>query len=220
MPPRLNFPDARTRDDVLTFTGRAATVGDENVRLQASGGVLALTCSVLAARTLLESTPTILAMRTTAVDPEVVCDLVVSAAALSADGESAIALPETAVTAMWAGISPPRAGWAPAGEVTAAALASRAQWGIQAVAEAVPDSPGDDVVQAVRTEVWGAPDDQLHDLPRGAAFAAFALGFIGGDESARVLTAGEWSRVALTRGHVLVRAARGGLTPVRRTGGR
>ena len=45
--------------------------------------------------------------------------------------------------------------------------------------------------------------------------------FIGGEEEARVSTAGRWTRVTLERGHILTRGpAAVGLTPVRETGAR
>jgi hypothetical protein len=69
----------------------------------------------------------------------------------------------------------------------------------------VPDAAGEDAVRAVRSHIWGAADDDLGGLPAGVAFAAFALGFIHGDETAAVRTSGVWTRVSLQRGHVLVR---------------
>jgi hypothetical protein len=67
--------------------------------------------------------------------------------------------------------------------------------------------------------VWGAADDALSGLPLGVAFAAFALGFIAGEEEARVRSAAAWTRITLDRGHVLVRRpGRMGLTEVRETG--
>ena len=51
------------------------------------------------------------------------------------------------------------------------------------------------------------------------AFAAFALGFIAGEEQALIRRNGPWTRVSLSRGHVLVRGTvRNGLTAVRTTG--
>lgn len=220
MPHRLLFPDARTASDALVFAQRTSRLGDGALRLKAQDGVLVLTGAPLAPRTLLEATPTILGMRVMRVDPELVCDLVVDASALAApEGDAALTLPDSAVTAPWAGVSPPRAGWSAAGEVEASVLAARAQWGIAAVAERVPTDAGDDVVHAVRSSVWGAPDDALGQLPLGVAFAAFALGFIGGEESAVVRRSGPWTRVSLARGHVLTRdTVRSGLTAVRSTG--
>ncbi|GAA5029859.1 hypothetical protein ACFQRL_07950 [Microbacterium fluvii] len=221
MSERLIFPDAASAHDVLTFAGRARTVGDGSVRLRAEAGTIVLTAAPLAPRGLFDATPTVLAMRALQVDPELVCDLVVDAASLSAaaDDAAALVLPEAGLAPAWAGVSPPRGGWEPVGAVPAATLASRAQWGIAAVAEALPADPGDDVVRIVRADVWGAPDAELAGRPLGAAFAAFAMGFIGGEEDARMLSSGVWTRFTLARGHVLVRGPqRVGLTPVRTTG--
>ncbi|QKJ19324.1 hypothetical protein [Microbacterium hominis] len=221
MSSRLLFADAHAAADALTYAARTTSLGDGSVRLKAAAGVLAMTSAPLSPRGLFDTTPTIIGMRTLAVDPELECDLVVEAAALTAapDDPRALELPASAVNASWAGVSPPRGGWTPAHTVPAAVLASRAQWGIAAVAEAMPQNPGEDAVRAVRARIWGAPDDALAGLALGAAFAAFALGFIGGEEEARVFTAPAWTRMSLARGHVLVRGpVRSGLTQVRSTG--
>jgi len=221
MPPRLLLADADSAADVLTFAGRADRFTDEAVRLQATGGVLVMTAAPLAPRGMGDATPTVLAMRTLAADPELVCDLVVEASALSAvaDDARAVQLPDTALSPAWAGIAPPRGGWSEREGVDASILASKAQGGIARVAEAVPTDAGEDVVRAVRASVWGAPDDDLGGLPLGAAFAALSMGFISGAEKARVLTSGPWTRVSLQRGHVVVRGPVAmGLTAVRRTG--
>ncbi|WP_261164073.1 hypothetical protein [Microbacterium sp. Marseille-Q6965] len=218
MAPRLLLADADSARDALTFAGRAAQAGAEGVRLQGAGGVLAMTSAALAPRGLLDRTPTVLAMRVLAADPELECDLVVAELAAT-DEPSALALPDTAIAPAWAGIAPPRGGWEPRGEIAAATLAGRAQWGIAAVAERLPQNPGEDVVRAVRGSVWSTPDDDLGGLPLGVAFAAFTFGFIGGEEQARVTVSGRWTRVTLRRGHVLSRGpAASGLTDVRPTG--
>lgn len=221
MSARLVFPDPQSAADVLTFASRASRLGETTVRLRAADGVLAVTCAALAPRGLFDHTPTVLGMRVAAVDPELECDLVVEASALTPafDDANAISLPETATTASWAGVSPPRGGWTEAGVLAASELAARAQWGIASVAESVPTDAGEEIVRTVRAQIWGEPDPALGDLPRGAAFAAFTLGFIAGDENAVVRTSGPWTRLTLARGHVIVRGpARTGLTPVRTTG--
>lgn len=222
VPSRLLFTDPLAAADAVTFARRAALLGDGLVRLRAEAGVLALTSAPLAPASLLDETPTVLGMRFLAVDPELVCDLVVEASALEADGdaEATVLLPESGRTASWAGISPPRAGWTAAGELHAATLAVRAQAGIAAVARTVPTDAGEDVVRTVRAAIWGAEDGELDGLPHGVAFAAFALGFIAGEETAPVRRSGPWTRLSLTRGHVLTRSTvRSGLTAVRTTGG-
>jgi hypothetical protein len=218
---RLTFPDPQAAADLLTFASRASRLGDEAVRLQAADGMLLVTSAPLAPRGLLDATPTVLGLRVMHVDPEVECDLVVTASELTAalDDASAVSLPATAVTATWAGITPPRSGWEERGSLPAATVAARAQYGIAAVADQVPTDAGEDAVRAVRAEVWGASDDALDGLPLGVSFAAFALGFIAGEEDAVVRTVGPWTRVSFARGHVLARRSiRSGLTPVRRTG--
>lgn len=219
MSPRLLFPDAQTAADVLTFAGRAGRIGDSGVRLQARGGSLAMTAAPLAPRGLLDATPTVLGMRVLPVDPELICDVVVAASALVAADERAVALPETGLAPAWAGVSPPRRGWEETGRVPASVVAARAQWGIAAVADALPTDAGDDAVRAVRAGVWSPADEALDALPLGTAFAAFSLGFIGGDETAIVRRSGAWRRLTLDRGHVLVRGpVATGLTAVRTTG--
>ncbi|MDQ2697537.1 MAG: hypothetical protein M3Y46_01955 [Actinomycetota bacterium] len=221
MSPRLLFADPASAADAVTFAGRAARFTVEGVRLQASGGVLAMTAAPLAPRGLGDATPTVLAMRTLAADPELVCDLVVEASALAVDAEDAraVTLPETALSPAWAGIAPPRSGWEARPGIEASTLAAKAQGGIVRVADAVPTDAGEDVVRTVRAAVWGAPDEELAGLPLGVAFAALSLGFISGGETARVFASGPWTRISLTRGHVLVRGPLvSGLTAVRRTG--
>ncbi|WP_292832693.1 hypothetical protein [Microbacterium sp.] len=221
MSPRLLFPDAPSAADALTFAQRAARLGDGSVRLRARRGTLALTSAPLAPQGLLDATPTVLGMRMVRVDPELECDIVVEATTVAAvpDDPRALLLPEMAVSAPWAGISPPRSGWEAGGGISAATLAERAQWGIAAVAEAVPEAAGEEIVRAVRADVWGRADDDIDGLPLGVAFAAFALGFIGGEEVATVRSIGPWTRLSLVRGHVLTRGTvRSGLTGVRATG--
>ncbi|MCR2785487.1 MULTISPECIES: hypothetical protein [unclassified Microbacterium] len=220
MPHRLHFPDPRAAADAATFASRATRLGDGAVRLQASGGTLLMTCAPLAPRGLLDGTPTVLGLRVSAVDPELVTDIVVDGTALvMSEDPTALELPDVAVSAPWAGIAPPREGWAEATTLDAATIAARAQWGIAAVAETVPRDAGEDAVRTVRASVWGPADAALSDLPLGVAFAAFGLGFIGGAETVSLRTAGAWTRLTFRRGHVLVRGpVKSGLTPVRTTG--
>ncbi|QLD10405.1 hypothetical protein [Microbacterium oleivorans] len=220
MSARLLFPRPAVARDVLTFAGRAARLGDGVVRLQARKGVLAMTCAPLAPRSLVDATPFVLGMRTAPVDPELECDLAIDAAALAPDlDERVLRLPDSAVTASWAGVSPPRTGWRDGGALDSARVSLRAQWGIAAVARQLPTGAGDDVVHLVRSAVWGESDADLEGLPRGVAFAAVGLGFIGGAEEPTLRRTDVWTRVSFARGHVLTRGPVAmGLTPVRATG--
>lgn len=224
MAPHLVFPDSRTATDLLTFAARAARLGDPAVRLRAAGGTLAVSAAPLSPRGFGEDTPTVLGMRFLRIDPELECDLVVDAGALRpGDDAATIALPDSGVSAAWAGISPPRGGWVPGADISEQALARAVRRGVDAVAAALPVSPGEDLVRTVRAAVWGAPDPELSGLVAGVAFAADALGFLGTDldREASVRRTGTWTRVSLPRGHVLVRAGNPtGLTTVRTTGAR
>lgn len=222
---RLVFTDPYAAADMITFAGRAARAGDACVHLQASGGVLVTTAAPLVRQGLLDATPTILGVRVLPVDPEVECDLVVEASRLQIayDDPEAVQLPDTAVEPpLWSEAAIPRGGWAERDALTALTLTERAQWGMSAVAHALPLDPGDPIVHAVRGRVWSAPDEDLHDMPRGVAFVAFTLGFLGADdETAVVRASGRWTRISLARGHVLLRGPlHTGMTDVRPTGPR
>jgi hypothetical protein len=225
----LVLADAHTARDVLTFSGRAERAGADGVRLQAAGGVLALTSTALAPQGLFDQTPTILAMRIVRADPQLRCDLVVESLTEGVQ-PTELALPDTAISPAWAGISPPRDGWEHVADLSSAILAERAQWGISAVAHGSPEGSGEEAVRALRARIWGEPDEDLQGMPRGVAFAAQAFGFIAsssdarspdrlGGEQVRVTQSGRWTRLAFDRGHVLSRGpAVSGLTAVRATG--
>jgi hypothetical protein len=215
---QLVLADAPTAKDVLTFVGRAGRISDEGVRLQANGGVLALTAAALAPQGLFDHTPTVLGMRVVHADPELVCDIVVASLTATDDGRM-LDLPETGLSPAWAGIAPPRADWERIGSIAASTVAQRAQWGISAVARGATDGAGEEAVRALRAAIWGEPEDDLLGLPRGVAFAADAFGFISGEEDVAVMRSGRWTRLAFRRGHVLTRGpAAIGLTAVRGTG--
>lgn len=218
MHPRLVLADADTARDVLTFLGRANQVSDDGIRLRASQGVLALTAAALAPQTLFDSTPTILAMRIVHADPELECDIVVDDLSRD-DDDRMLRLPDNGRSPAWAGIAPPRGGWARESELDAAVIARRAQWGIAAVARGSGPGSGEEAVRALRASIWGEPDEELLGLPRGVAFAAYAFGFISGEEQVPVTVSGRWTRLGFRRGHVLARGpVASGLTAVRMTG--
>lgn len=216
----LSLVDAASAKDLLTFAGRAARVGADGVRLAARNGVMTVQTATLSAQGLLDATPTVLAMRVMAVDPELVCDFVVSPDALSAGAKPEdIALPESALSLPWAGIAPPATGWEYVGEVSPLVMRRLATDGIADVADLVPADSGEDVVRKVRAAVWGPMSDELFDAPRGVAFTADALGFLRDDDPIHVFRVERWTRFSMSRGHVLSRGpARVGLTPVRTTG--
>jgi hypothetical protein len=207
----FTLTDAPSLDDLQIFLSRAARVEEGSVRLIAGSGVLAVYCSVFAPAGLLDESATVLGLRTFALSEHVAFDAVVPVRSLlqrlersQNEASTTIGMPMEVNTATWAAISPPRGGWQAAGEVSPAALETAARAGIRDVAAAIPDGTGEQIVRRVRSEVWGRPIPGAEHLPSGAAFAAFALGFLG-EDPVRTYGSGPWTRLTTTRGHVLVK---------------
>lgn len=213
----FTLTDSLSLDDLQVYLARAARVEDGAVRLIASNGVLAVYTAILYPRGLLDSSPTVLGLRTFALAEPVDLDKVVPVRSLlerlarleSTVTDRSLPVPVTVPlevsTVTWAGISPPKGGWAPHGETDAAGLEAAARAGIDEVAETIPTGTGEQIVQRVRSEVWSRPVDGLDFVPTGAGFAAFSLGFLSADEPVRLFETGTWTRLSTTRGHVLVR---------------
>jgi hypothetical protein len=207
----FSLTDAPSLDDLQIYLARAARVEEGSVRLIAGSGVLAVYSSVFAPAGLLDESATVLGLRTLALTEAVDFDVVVPVRSLiqrieraQGDGVTTVGLPMEVNTATWAAISPPRGGWQPTGDVSPTLLDESARGGIRDVAAAVPDGVGEQIVRRVRTEVWGRPIVGAEHIPSGAAFAAFALGFLG-DDPVRTYETGPWTRLSTQRGHVLVK---------------
>ncbi len=120
--------------------------------------------------------------------------------------------PERVPGAPWAGLSPPRGGWAPSGSLRPAALVAAASRGADAVAAG-----------QARGTVWSAELPGAGGAPSGAAFVAHVMGFLpdrvsGGRADADgpdvdgpdasdlpVLRSGAWWRLVAPGGHVVAR---------------
>jgi hypothetical protein len=207
----FTLPDAPSLDDLHVFLSRAARVEEGSVRLIAGSGVLAVYCSVFTPAGILDESATVLGLRTLALTEPAGFDAVVPVRSLiqrveraQGEGATSIGLPMEVNTATWAAISPPRGGWQARGEVASALLDTAARAGIRDVASAVPDGAGEQIVRKVRSEVWGKPIPGAEHIPGGAAFAAFALGFLG-EDPVRAYETGPWTRLSTQRGHVLVK---------------
>ena len=217
----ISLTDSHALSDLQVFLARAARVEDGSVRLIAADTVLLVYSAVLYRRGLLDASPTVLGLRTFALTEPVVLDTVVTVRSVLdriahlpvsdrvTDAPVPVPVPFETSTVSWAGISPPRTGWEPRGEVDAAALETSARSGIDEVAAVIPTGTGEQIVQRVRSEIWGRPVEGLGDLPAvpaGAAFAAFSLGFLSADEPVRLFQAGSWLRLSTSRGHVLIKS--------------
>ena len=215
---QITLADSLSLGDLHTYLQRAGRVEDGSVRLIAGSGILAVYTAILYPRGILDESPTVLGLRTFALEGTEDFDSVVPMRSLverivrargeiGEDDESrpvSMSRPPEVNTVTWAGISPPRGGWRPLGETDAATLESAARAGIDEVAAAIPAGTGEQLVQRVRSEVWGRGVDGVEYVPTGAAFAAFSLGFLG-DDPVRLFETGPWTRLSSRRGHVLVR---------------
>ena len=218
MSTQLTLADSLSLGDLHTYLQRAGRVEDGSVRLVAGSGILAVYTAILYPRGILDESPTVLGLRTFALADTEEFDSVVPMRSLVerivrargelADGDESrpvtMSRPPEVNTVTWAGISPPRGGWRPLGQTDAATLESAARAGIAEVAAAVPTGTGEQLVQRVRSEVWGRGIEGLEYIPAGAAFAAYSLGFLG-DDTISIFETGPWTRLSSRRGHVLVR---------------
>ncbi|WP_026555102.1 hypothetical protein [Arthrobacter sp. 35W] len=208
----LRLADAGTVADLRTFVTRARTADDGAIRLQGAGSVLAAYVCVMRPKLLGEGTPTILGLRTMALASPSSVDVTVSLASVAdrlarMEGEDVdLPVPPMTVNESWAGISAPRGGWERLGDVTADTLITAAKNGVREVAQIIPVNPGQMIVNNARASVWGRPmADVPGELPAGAAFAAYALGFVAPGEDAVLFSSHRWLRLSTTRGHILVR---------------
>ena len=218
MAQQLTLADSLSLGDLHTYLQRAGRVEDGSVRLIAGSGILAVYTAILYPRGILDESPTVLGLRTFALADDEEFDSVVPLRSLverivRARGEQgedddsrpgSMSRPPEGNTVTWGGISPPRGGWRPLGTTDAATLEAAARAGIDEVAEAIPAGTGEQLVQRVRSEVWGRGVDGAEYIPTGAAFAAYSLGFLGDDE-VKLFETGPWTRLSSRRGHVLVR---------------
>ena len=213
----ITLQDSHAAADLRVYLARARLVDDTAVRLIAGGGVLAVYSAVLHPRGLLDSSPTILGLRTFSEVSGAAFDRVVAPAAMSdrlalldpADDAPRVPLPAADVRTSWSGIAPPRGGWEKIDSLNSLALELAARDGAGEVARAVPENTGDLIVQRVRADVWSRPLDGHPNVPSGLAFAAASLGFLVGDEEIPLFASGGWLRASPVRGHVLVRTGRG-----------
>jgi hypothetical protein len=212
----LHLADAETLADLATYVARARTLdADGAVRLHASGTALAAYVGVLAGQGLMHQ-GAVIGMRVMPLAEPAELDVTVPLAAITdrlarqtqgggADGAAAtLAVPPTTVRVGWAAMAPPRSGWEPVGELTAAELRDAATAGIAEIAQGSPEGSGAHAVTALRQRVWGRPTATTPPVPAGSAFAAYTLGFLTGGP-VRVFAHGRWTRVSTDAGHVLVR---------------
>ncbi|MEC5184410.1 hypothetical protein RCH12_001875 [Cryobacterium sp. MP_3.1] len=213
----FSLSDSLSLGDLQVYLSRASRVEDGSVRLVSAAGVLAVYTAILYPRGLLDSSPTVLGLRTFALTEPVDLDVVVpvrslldrllrlEAAVTDADAPVTVTVPLQVSSVTWAGITPPKGGWTSHGSAAPAVLEAAARDGIAEVASVIPTGTGEQIVQRVRSEVWGRPIEALDFVPAGAGFAAVSLGFLAADEPVQLFETGPWTRLSTARGHILVR---------------
>ncbi|QNE47232.1 hypothetical protein F1C58_10205 [Glaciihabitans sp. INWT7] len=218
----FSLVDSLSLGDLQVFLSRAQRVEDGSVRLIAGQGVLAVYVAILVPAGLLDESPTVLGLRTFALSaaddaaPDSF-DAVVPVRSLlerlnrlqseivDPTAPVTVNLPMQVNTVTWAAISPPRGGWKSLESVETSVLEAVAKSGIDEVAAAIPTGTGEQIVQRVRSEVWGHPIPGFEYVPAGAAFAGLSLGFLSGPAPVKIYETGPWTRLTSDRGHVLVK---------------
>jgi len=204
----LRFADTDALEDLGIYVDRARSLDAEGaIRLQSHGLALTAYVGVLPGQGLM-TTGAIIGLRVMALAEPADVDTTVSLASVSdrlARGRaSTLSIPPTTVRVGWAAMAPPRSGWEPVGEVSVDDLKTVATQGIAEIAEGAPEGSGAHAVAALRQRVWGRDSRTTPPIPAGAAFAAYALGFLTQD-TARVFAHGRWTRLSTGAGHVLTR---------------
>jgi hypothetical protein len=206
----IDFGDPRGLADLGTYLGRASRANPEGaVRLQVLGHLLVTTVAVIEGTGLMGE-GTVLVMRVVTIAPSDDIDATVSFASvndrLAREGNGAVlSVPPTTVRAPWSGLTPPRDGWEPVGQLDDDVIDSIARQGISQVAEGTPENAGGHAVDSLRRRTWGAMSDTVPPIAAGLAFGAHVLGFTSAGESASIAAHGRWTRLSTSRGHVLVR---------------
>ncbi|MFN8076040.1 MAG: hypothetical protein U0Q15_11540 [Kineosporiaceae bacterium] len=205
----LHLADDAAAEDLATFVRRAKALdADGAIRLRAHGAVLATYVSPVHGG----GGPTVLALRTLALNVSSDLDATVSLAAMTDRFARAVTadvpVPPTRLTGVaWAGVTPPRRGWEVLTPVASGILRDLARSGAAEIAAACPEGSGAAAVATVRGTVWGRPLSDGIDVPTGVAYAADTMGFLPDGEQVTLLTCGAWSRLSTSRGHVIARAA-------------
>ncbi|MEY4434635.1 MAG: hypothetical protein RIR16_675 [Actinomycetota bacterium] len=216
MSSQISLPDQQTAVDLQSYLSRAKRLdADGMVRFRAFGKILAAYVAPIFAGGLMDSGPTILGLRTLELAEAAELDVIVPIAQVldrlakvvgRTEGQIRIDLPASQ-RAIWAGVSPPRAGWQEIGVISEQRLTQIARDGIAEVAASLPESVGGPIAARVRGEIWGRGIDLETKLPTGAAFAAAGLGFLTEGENVGVYQADGWVRISAMHGHVISKSA-------------
>lgn len=206
------FADRASLSDLQSYLTLARQADPEAaVRLHALGPVLAAYVGMLPGRGL-SGAGTVLGLRTFALADPVESDNAVPVGAIldrlawvlgHPENDPVIPVPPASVFVQWAAITPPRAGWVHAADVSSEDLLTVARTGIAQLGAAGTGLAAQ--VDALRARVWGEAMPAAGGAPGGMAFAAYGLRFLVENGSASVHRSGPWWRLSTSAGHVLAR---------------
>jgi len=205
-PLRLMVADPHERAGLGAYLGRLAALDDRgSARLQASGTVLGVwggpPLDVVTLRPVELSEPVLTPLdRTVAVQR--------LAQRLSEAGpDGSVELPDVVPGPAWAGLLPPRSGWAELATVPASAVRDAVRLGVdgfhrrvELLAEGERTQPA---LQAVANQIWSRPF--VAGVPLRAAHAAELTGLLPVDGEVGVYESGAWLRLACPGGSVALR---------------
>lgn len=135
-------------------------------------------------------------------------DVTVRADQVRTDGASLV-LPPVVPTPAWAGVLPPRSGWAELGELPAETVVEAVRAGVDAFTERCAEVPeahrSTAVTQRIAEEIWAA--QLIGDLPLRAAHAASVLGLLSPRKGGNLAVRGAagWLRLEAHHGVVFLR---------------
>ena len=204
--------DEHAVHDLTQFLQRLEHAGASEVRLNGSHAQLSVMGSTLYPKHLSDPTPLVLGHRgvvlaeplTHPFDVIVETRSVLDRLARLKEAPFVVPLPPVNLTAIWAGVMPPRSGWEQVGVMDPASIERVAEQGAERVAALLPENPGQPLVDQARLSVWSLEIGQ--GIPAGAAFALEALGFVRDEAPVRLQRHRSWARLATQYGEVFVRA--------------
>jgi hypothetical protein len=216
----IRFSQSEQLADLTNFLQRAERLDKDGIaRLRAFGDVLTVFVAPIYSGSVLDSGPTVVGVRSTALADTIELDQLVSISSLlrgmreqSSFQSLEVLLNSSNSRAVWAGTLPPITGWLPVGEISEPTLSRAAKSGIESVKSALPESVGSALAAKLRLSIWGQPlaldesDSFEGELPAAAAFAAAGLGLLTRAERVKVFQLGRWFRLTALHGHVLSRA--------------
>lgn len=208
---RIILEDQQVVQDLTQFLRRLVRAEGHEVRIVARGTRLSVFGSTQHPKGLTDPLALVLVHRGFALSEPVegIIDRIVEARAVldrlarQDDTGNELMIPPVDLTAVWAGMLPPRSGWAHGGVVDPFSMQVVANDGVHRVAQMLPDSPGQALVDRARQEVWSL--EIAPGIPAAAAFALDVMGFLRDESEVILRSTGAWINLGTTKGDVFVR---------------